>query len=237
MINVEADAGHGKGLFEQLHGVLSAKQFADDLDAAAHGHFGHAGPAFIKYIVENRERCVEHIKDIRQAFETVTLTRHSDGQVQRVATRFALIAAAGELASDAGITGWASNDALDAAVICFESWKNNWSPAGSREAEQALDRVRGFIQKHAARFVDSDNKIPLNRAGFANSIEHWIFPSVFKNEICDGMRLNTVTDALLAAGFLESDHEGKRQVRRSAEGQRQRFYVIKNTILGGAGHE
>ena len=44
------------------------------------------------------------------------------GQVQRVRRRFALVAVAGELASETGITGWPKGEAIDAARAVFNAW-------------------------------------------------------------------------------------------------------------------
>ena len=240
LINIEADAGKGKGLFELLHGRNSAKQFADELGAAALGHYGHAGPAFIEYVVKHERHCQQAIQDYRKQFNTVAkLSNSADGQVQRVATRFALIAAAGELATDAGITGWPEGEALGASVTCFESWRESWAPEGSREAEQAIEQVRGFLQTHSSRFqhVTGDHIEPINRAGYRNHDEFWVFPGTFKTDVCRGLRPDTVTAALMAQSYLQIDHEGKRQARRRAEGNRQRFYVISQSILGGVDND
>jgi uncharacterized protein (DUF927 family) len=42
--------------------------------------------------------------------------------VQRVARRFALVAVAGELATEAGLTGWAQGEATTAAAHCLRDW-------------------------------------------------------------------------------------------------------------------
>ena len=42
--------------------------------------------------------------------------------MQRVADKFALIGAAGELATELGLTGWFRGEAESAARQCFASW-------------------------------------------------------------------------------------------------------------------
>jgi uncharacterized protein (DUF927 family) len=46
----------------------------------------------------------------------------ADGQVQRVAQRFALIAAGGELAVAADVLPWLKGEATAAAARCFDAW-------------------------------------------------------------------------------------------------------------------
>jgi len=237
LINLEADAGAGMGAFESLHGDASAKDFAERLNESSKNHYGTAGPAFIEFIVKNRNYCKSRITEIKLQFHNALNLKDSDGQVQRVATRFALIAAAGELASEAGITGWEMDAAFQASIACFKSWRKAWAPAGNREAQQAIEQVRGFMQKHAARFEDGDTPVPFNRAGFVKRNEYWIFPNVFRDDVCEGLRVASVTDVLMQRGYLAPDNEGKRQVRRTAEGKQQRFYVINSSILEGTDDE
>ena len=58
------------------------------------------------------------------------------GQVWRVGRRFALAAVAGELATEAGITGWPAGTATAAARRCFEAWIAA-RPAGIGQTEEA----------------------------------------------------------------------------------------------------
>jgi len=237
LFNIEADAGTDMGLFEDLHGAPTAQSFADSFDALAKQHSGHAGPAFVQYIIDNRQHCLRVIRDTASVFNEAHNLNREISQVQRVGKRFALIAAAGELATEAGITGWAPLTAIQAAGACFKSWRSNWTPAGSREHEKAIEQVRGFIQRHAARFLSDDNRTPLNCAGYSRRSEHWIYPSVFKDEVCDGLRLHSVTKALIEADHLVRDDDGKSACRRTAEGKQQRFYVVSDSILGAGDDE
>lgn len=231
--NVEADAGSGMGLFECIHDVDTPAQFADKLSELAAGHRGHAGHAFIDHFCNNRPSCLNRIEEVKQVFiDTLNISGES-GQVQRVANRFALLAAAGELATDAGITGWSEGASIHALVTCFRVWRSNWAPEGSHEKERAIKQVQGFLQQHASRFesLPSDGTTPHNRAGYFNSGEYWIFPAVFTGEVCKGLRPSTVTDALINKDYLYVDSGSRRQARRQVSGKRQRFYVISESAL------
>ncbi len=231
-INIEADAGAGMGLFENIHGAATAQTFADSFDALSKQHAGHAGPAFVQYIIGNREHCLQVIRDTLSLFIEAHGIEQDVGQVQRVAKRFALIAAAGELATEAGITGWPIHEAIRAAGVCFKQWRKSWTPTGSREQENAIEQVRGFLQRHTARFLSDGNRTPQNCAGVARGKQYWIYPAVFTDEVCNGMRPHTVTTALRSAGYLITGNDGKTSNKRSIEGKQQRVYVIPNTILG-----
>jgi putative DNA primase/helicase len=80
----------------------------------------------------------------------------ADGQVARVAQRFALIAFAGELAIRKGVLPWAAEEAVKAAGICFEAWLAERGHAGAAEAHGGIEAVRSFLQMHGmSRFIDA----------------------------------------------------------------------------------
>lgn len=77
--------------------------------------------------------------------------------MQRVVMRFALVAAGGELATEAGITGWLNGEAISAAVRCFKDWLAARGGAGNQEVETALSQVRHFFELHGeSRFTPWD---------------------------------------------------------------------------------
>jgi len=55
LIDLEADAGKGFGVFEDLHGSSSAAEFADALQHAALTRYGTAGRAFVEVLAANFE--------------------------------------------------------------------------------------------------------------------------------------------------------------------------------------
>lgn len=234
LLNIESDAGAGMGVFECIHDSDTAQQFADEVGEQAMKNSGHAGPEFINYLINNREECITTISEVRESFRAGC--KDADPQVQRAATRFALIAAAGDIATKAGITQWPDGESISAALTCFKVWRENWTPNGSRENEKAIEQVRAFIQEHASRFEDGDNTGTVhNRAGFMGDggREYWTYPTTFNNEVCNGLNSTTVIRALRSGGFLNIDKDEKPQARRTPDGvKRQRFYVINDSILG-----
>lgn len=117
LIDVPADAGAEMGLFEDIHGALSVKTFADDLNTAGDQFYGTALQTWLEDIVAHRSTRVEqaklHVAEFLQRY-----ARNASPEVARVAHCFAVIAASGELASANGITGWNSGEALRAAARC-----------------------------------------------------------------------------------------------------------------------
>ena len=113
------------------------------------------------------------------ALEVQFVPELASGQVQRVGRRFALIAAAGELATEAGITGWPAGEATDAARRCFNAWiEARPGGIGMSEEAQMLRQMRGWFGLHGeARFTHwnraDDDHAPktMNRAGWRKPIE------------------------------------------------------------------
>jgi len=243
LVNIESDAGAGMGVFEDTRGEAPAK-FAEQIAADAKHQHGTAGPAFIDYIVGREAEVHKVIEHVRERFDTRPDVAGADGQVRRVARRFALIAAAGEIATQAGITGWTQGAAIEDALTCFASWRSSWTPSGSQETHRAIEQVRAFLQTQSARFeavAGHDDRLPVrDRAGYRDGDDWLVFPSVFRDEIAKGFRTEQVADALDSADYLVIETNGERrvrQVRRRAGGNRSRFYVIRGAVLEGADGE
>ena len=102
----------------------------------------------------------------------------ASGQVERVGARFALVGAAGELATQAGLTGWPAGEAEWAAKACFDAWLASRGGIGNGEVMSMLRAVRRFLEAHGEgrftwwhRAADDHNAKTLNRAGFRRLLD------------------------------------------------------------------
>jgi putative DNA primase/helicase len=96
---------------------------------------------------------VTNLQRLRDGFLQQHVPAEASGQVWRVAQRFGLIGAAGELATAAGITGWPQGAALTAAARCFNDWLQQRGGVGNAEETRALSQVRLFFEQYGeARF-------------------------------------------------------------------------------------
>lgn len=246
LVDLEADAGRGFGLFDTLHGHLGGNQLSMAIRAGAAHHYGHAALAFAKVLSESVDEVRAHLKREMALFEEACLpASETGGQVHRVCERFALVAIAGELASANGITGWAPGEALNAARRCFTEWLVARGGVANAEPAAMVEAVRGFISKHEeARFTDLDQahgaiyRPTINRAGWrrkmANGREYMIDPVVFRTEVCAGFDVGAVCKVLAEKGCLETAVEsGKNRynLKRRIEGESpRRVYVVTATI-------
>ncbi|MGH9428616.1 MAG: DUF927 domain-containing protein, partial [Terriglobia bacterium] len=149
LLELPADAGAGLGLFEDLHGFDSGDSFAKALTRNAKKYYGVAGRKALEFLVSNRERVAEAVRRHQNHFIQTHVPKGASGEISRAAGRFALVAAAGELASEAGITGWNEHDAEKAAIRLFKVFVERRTLRGGDE-EAAIRQVRQFLEAHGS---------------------------------------------------------------------------------------
>lgn len=236
IVDIPTDAGQGLGIFEELHGHKSARVFADALKSAAAMHYGHGNRQFIDKVIASKANGeLEEVRNfMEKGLELICPDSNADGQVLRVARRFLLAAAAGEVAAGWGIVPWEKGEALQAAKICFEAWLAQRGGMGAYEDQAALDQVVLFWEQHGqSRFQDIDkpDTICINRVGYSKrsekGTEYFILPESFKAEVCKGLNCRRVAKILDEAGLLlrDSPHHRTKQVTTPDFG-RKRCYVI-----------
>jgi len=257
IIDIPADAGTGFGVFDHTDEWSSeperkkaGAQLSDALEKTATSDYGHAGPAFVDRLMQNPEAHIKTARETVKAFMSAAQQNGSEmeSQARRVANRFALAAAAGELATEFGITGWEAGEATSAATACFEAWCSRVAPGASIESQTGVQAVRAFLSKHSdARFDSISEKgemlkpdRPVNhRAGFVrgegDKREWLILRDVFDDEITHGQPRETAK-ALKAMGSLKPDGRNLAAKASSPLGRekRERFYVITSAIFADA---
>jgi len=220
LLNVEADAGRGMGLFGELHGAASPDLFAGELKAAARRFYGPPFREFLGRLVAARPRAEEVIRASQGEARRRWVPNGAAGEVFRAADRFAIIGAAGELASEWEITGWELGAAIAAAERCFHDWLHRRGTAGSSDSREAIHQVQAFIEAHgASRFQDwraTEADRIINRVGFKRDIggevEYLVLPEAFRNEVCRGFNCQSVARELAHLGFLHHD-EGRLTIK------------------------
>lgn len=229
MAEFSADAGAKMGVFENIHGSETPELFARRLVDAANKYYGTPLLAWVeKLTAADHSAIVEQVEAAGSKFIETQLTDKAHGQAKRVARRFALVGAAGELATMFGITGWQKGEAMKAAARCFKDWLDRRGGEADQEQRAMLQQVRAFLEQHGnARFEDcdrvSDSHAPrvMNRAGYRQESESaeggatfYILPSVWKSEVCKGYDATNVARLMKNRGWLiGSEGEQKRTPR------------------------
>jgi putative DNA primase/helicase len=164
IVDVAADAGAGLGLFEKLHGFPSGKELSKHIVAASKEFYGTAAIAFLEAIVPQIESIKDVVKEEVAQFCADWVPDGADGQVLRVAQRFGLIAAAGEIAAIYGVLPWERGTANHAAGVCFESWLVVRGHSGAAEIHDGTESIREFLQVHGMSHFEPAWEIEEERA-------------------------------------------------------------------------
>jgi putative DNA primase/helicase len=247
LLDVAAD-GFAHGAFAELHGAADGAAFATRLNAAAAEHYGTAGPAFVAAFLGDREAALAAVRLTLDGFAAMAAQRFgldAEGQVARAVGRFAVVAAAGELATRWGLTGWPAGTARDAALDVLGLWLKGRGGGGAAEAREAVERTRAFLVAHgASRFehvggegegdaVAAASARPVfDRAGWRIGATYYVAADPWR-EMHAGADPQRAARHVADAGFLETDGPGrwtKRAPRCVPE--RPRCYAVKGAIMG-----
>lgn len=117
--DIPADFGQF-GVFDSLHGISDGATFANIIKERARDYHGAVGREFINLLSEDFEKVRNAVDAVVDIFIEDHIPKESSGQVKRVGRRFGLVAAAGELATMFGLTGWDKGSATLAASKCFQ---------------------------------------------------------------------------------------------------------------------
>ncbi len=242
-IDMPADPGKGLGLFEVLPEGMTAGVFADHLRRASSEVYGVALLAFLEAVVLHQDDARKFIASAVERFTDEQVGQGASGQVRRVAARFGLIAAAGELASHWGVTGWPKGEARSCLARCFKDWLSARGTAGASEPLAMLRQVQHFLELHGeARFAGwdrgEDDRAPrtLMRVGWRKKsdtgTEFLIFAESFRREVCAGFDPTAVARVLLQVGALrpESDTCLTRR-ERCPDKSMQRCYRVDSSVF------
>lgn len=146
MADIPADAGAGMGAFENLHGHEGGGAFARHVTGQAAGVYGAPGRAWLEWLTTNADTLKARIREASAALAGQIVPEAASGQVERVGARFALVGAAGELATAAGLTGWPKGESERAARACFNAWLAARGGIGNGEVTAILRQVRRFLE-------------------------------------------------------------------------------------------
>lgn len=256
LLAVPADAGKGLGLFEVLHGFEDAAALSDALKARAGKFYGTPALAFLSALCEpgKLRGYAAVVRSTVERFTAEALPADASGQAQRAAARFGLAAAAGELATSLGVTGWPDGTATHAARVCLGAWLAERGGAGNLEGDAIVQRLRLTIERYGeSRFtrwesvaakVDDHSPRTVDRLGFQRTDSHgygdilyttktyYFLTTAWSNEVFKGMNARNVNRELVARGILLPGKDGKAAQVTALPGMGStRTYVVSNAAL------
>jgi uncharacterized protein (DUF927 family) len=180
------------------------------------------------------------IRELINGFAKANVPPGSDGQIERVAGRFGIIAAAGEMAIEFGLTGWDKGAATAAAAWAFSQWIEAQG-GGAVEERQAIAQVRQIIEQYGdSRFqslADSDGRPVNDRLGWrqntADGPEWYATPENFKTQICAGLNPQKVAKSLSERGMLRKQKGPGYQCSIRIGADKLKVYALKNILEEG----
>ena len=131
------------GAYDELHGAANGAVFSDDLNSASAKYYGEPGREFIRKLLSMESDLTERLSEIESGLIAVDAT----GQERRAAKRLAIMALAGELASDFGVTGWRSGTAISAAQTMYSAWRKHRGK-GDHESNKIIEALSDFVERY-----------------------------------------------------------------------------------------
>jgi putative DNA primase/helicase len=152
--------------------------------------------------------------------------------------RFALVAAAGELAIQFGIVPWPEKAAFNAARMAFEAWLAERG-AGPAEIRNAIHQIKDLLGRYGSSHFEpvgvADTFRPHERWGWSrvtdDEREFCILPGVWKNTLCNGFDPTLVASALAERGALARGPDGKFSIVVKIDRLSRRLYVVSTRKL------
>jgi putative DNA primase/helicase len=238
MPSIFADAGRGFGVFENLHGYQTSRQFVQSLETALRQQQGTALDGYLTQLVvqsktegfdrQLRERVHQIAAGLGQKF--------NDTAIGRVAVRFAVVQVGLELAHSYGLLPFAIEQCAWAVQQLFAAWLDSRGGGGSIEIKEACKRIEHLFvsNQHGDRVGDASNPVNVrNLLAYrhhdllTNETEFWVPTAIFNKELADGVDKSELIKELIKRGWmkpaLDKDHQ---TIRRRIGGQQQRFYVF-----------
>ncbi|MBI6549944.1 DUF927 domain-containing protein [Xenorhabdus lircayensis] len=229
-VDIPAIVSDENGVFDSLHGVRTAKEFADSLNTLTTKYYGCAGIAWLeKLTASSRSELVDRLRELITQFKAKFRPEEAESQLDRVLERFALCAAAGELATEWGITGWGTEESLCCVGECFNAYVNERGTTGDLEAVNGKEKLCSYLSTYGeSRFRSSSNSggnMPIfdgyitsltgesiDLADFSNeaiqednrplSSVYWVTPEALKERALEGCNFDITIADLHKKGVL-----------------------------------
>ncbi|MEZ7770376.1 DUF927 domain-containing protein [Neisseria sp. 27098_8_112] len=218
------------GIYDTLHGFEDGALLSEHIAQSTEKYHGTAGRLFIRQLLDDLEQAKQQATERMAAF-MATIPELS-GQARRVAKRFAIAAAALELA--APVTGLPVGVGMAGVKKCFDEWLEA-NGAGKHEDRRIIEQAEDFIAQHAlgTRFMEwSDKSTNKDHAGYrkqeGEKLELWVIRRVFADEIAQSFDEAKVCRVLADDGLLKYNHKNRGyQHQRKGNGW---FHVLATNI-------
>lgn len=158
LLSINADAGRGLGILDHLpRGCVDASDAIRQLSALTEQHHGHAAVAFVNRLEavladpDQRAALAKKVESRVRKFHRELAVDPADGQMARVADKFARLYAAGLIAKDFGLLPIKSIG-LHLANLFMRNYPASAAPASV--SLTAVAKLNAYYRHHRREFVD-----------------------------------------------------------------------------------
>ena len=241
LIDIDIDQSE-HGLFDQIDFAEDGAKQSRLLVERSNQSYGVAGMAWLDYLTHDKKTAIDTAKQLLERYNLELIAEHKQGHIVRVANAFALIATAGELATQVGITGWQTGTAFNAVKTVFNAWVNDFEYVGDYQTKEYILHVKAFFEANESSRFEAITPDPDHIEKILNRVGYWkiengeklfpVLPEQFKNEVCKGHDSRKVAKALLIEKLLEHDTgKNTKTVRLPSRTKAIRVYAVKDTIF------
>lgn len=146
------------GLFADLHGHSNGQIFSELLAKNAAEHHGHAGRIFMRWIIRHEASLRNDLPArVRAAEDNIREHLSQDApasEIGRVLHALALVAVAGEYATECGVLPWSEGTAIGAVCRIAELWMSRRDGEMPDSTRDLLEKIRATL----AGFCDLDQR-------------------------------------------------------------------------------
>jgi uncharacterized protein (DUF927 family) len=231
LVDIRVDQ-RSHGIFDDLHEDDCAADFSGRLKTSGTEFCGVAGSAFV-------EKLANTDFDLRKKWQSMLIKFKglifreggdpSDSVTERAAAQFALIALAGELATNFELTGWKSSTSLTAATDMFGLWLiGRLNPLSADEIGR---RIHEFTIHSESRLQWIGGAVVMNNIGWQDQ-KRFMFSEEGWAEIHVGLKPRAVAKSARAHGILTgADGDNLKVKAPTGIPNRPRLYMVNRSVL------
>jgi uncharacterized protein (DUF927 family) len=240
MPSIPADAGKGLGVFENLHGYETSKEFVVELESSIRQQQGTAFDEYLTQLVEVRkfEGWDKQLRERVHEIASKLSQQYHDMAIGRVAGRFALVQAGLELAHSFGLLPFPIEECSWAVSKMFMDWVNYRGGAGSIEIKEACNKIKHLFvsSQYGDRIQDSrfPERIVRNLLAYrigdtvTNNVEYCVPTAIFAKELADGVdKLELIKELHVRKWLKPSIEVDRHTVKRTIEGKRISVFAFR----------
>jgi putative DNA primase/helicase len=245
LVDFPANCDCGYGIYQDIYGFESSRKFNDMLLLNAKTYHGSPFDAYIGHVIANMDTLTTFLRESIESFIEKNVPDNASSQVMRIATRFALVAAAGTFASQHGITGWPEDEALRAVEFCFNKWLKQRGNVTQSEEFRVISQVEKFFEANGeSRFTKihtrgNENTLVRDRVGFSEEsggiVRYFVLPNQL-DQIIAGFNKTSAIKILVKEGYIVPDKHGKPLTNKRLPGavNSKKIYEFSNKVLAEA---